>query len=117
MHSVVIPHHGGINRVKVYYTLCDCTSFLFVQTKQLGDSNVCAVWNDLGRVQLWNLTGALNQSAAMTGATQSTKLTTVRIFLFSSELRCCRKNHCFLSMEVSKKVSLWDGLINNWFVS
>ncbi|KAL3103344.1 hypothetical protein niasHS_002530 [Heterodera schachtii] len=44
MHAAVIPHHGGINRMKC---------------QTIGASNVCAVWNDQQKVQLWNLDPAI----------------------------------------------------------
>ncbi|WKX99088.1 hypothetical protein Q1695_014176 [Nippostrongylus brasiliensis] len=51
MHSVSLPHYGGVNRVKA---------------QRLGDGTVCAVWNDIGKVQLWNITNALNECSKMT---------------------------------------------------
>uniref|UniRef100_A0A1I7XS64 WD_REPEATS_REGION domain-containing protein n=1 Tax=Heterorhabditis bacteriophora TaxID=37862 RepID=A0A1I7XS64_HETBA len=41
---------------------------------RLGDSTVCAVWNDVGKIQLWNLTGPLNQVNAMSGGNNTIKL-------------------------------------------
>ncbi|CAI5444112.1 unnamed protein product [Caenorhabditis angaria] len=58
MHTVTVPHYGGINRIR---------------SERLGDSTVCACWNDQGRVQVWNITDALNTAHAMSGATQSTE--------------------------------------------
>ncbi|CAL2038422.1 unnamed protein product [Caenorhabditis brenneri] len=52
MHAVSIPHFGGINRIRA---------------DRLGDSTVCACWSDQGRVQVWNITDALNYSHGMTG--------------------------------------------------
>lgn len=59
LHSIVIPHHGGVNRVK---------------SERLGDSSVVAVWNDLGKVQVWNVTGALNDAHGMEGRSSSRTL-------------------------------------------
>ncbi|KAK6018318.1 WD domain, G-beta repeat protein, partial [Ostertagia ostertagi] len=50
MHSVSVSHYGGVNRIK---------------TQRLGDGTVCAVWNDIGKVQLWNLTNAVNECTKM----------------------------------------------------
>ncbi|CAJ0598704.1 unnamed protein product [Cylicocyclus nassatus] len=58
IHSVTISHYGGINRVKV---------------QRLGDGTVCAVWNDLGKVQLWNITNALNECEKMTSSGKNEK--------------------------------------------
>ncbi|GMT18234.1 hypothetical protein PFISCL1PPCAC_9531, partial [Pristionchus fissidentatus] len=59
LHAVSIAHYGGVNRIRV---------------NRLGDSTVAAVWNDQKKVQLWNITGALADSQAMTGESKSTKL-------------------------------------------
>lgn len=40
MHASLISHHGGVNRIKF---------------QRLGSSDVCAVWNDQRKVQIWNL--------------------------------------------------------------
>ncbi|CAK5077679.1 unnamed protein product [Meloidogyne enterolobii] len=40
MHASLVSHHGGVNRIKF---------------QRLGSSDVCAVWNDQRRVQIWNL--------------------------------------------------------------
>ncbi|VDK55890.1 unnamed protein product [Cylicostephanus goldi] len=58
IHSVTISHYGGINRVKV---------------QRLGDGTVCAVWNDLGKVQLWNITNALSECEKMTSTGKNEK--------------------------------------------
>uniref|UniRef100_A0A914GTN2 Glutamate-rich WD repeat-containing protein 1 n=1 Tax=Globodera rostochiensis TaxID=31243 RepID=A0A914GTN2_GLORO len=44
MHAALIPHYGGINRIKC---------------QTLGSSNVCAVWNDQQKVQLWNMNSSI----------------------------------------------------------
>ncbi|GMR41204.1 hypothetical protein PMAYCL1PPCAC_11399, partial [Pristionchus mayeri] len=59
LHSVSIAHFGGINRIRV---------------NKLGDATVAAVWNDQKKVQLWNITGALADAAAMTGENKNTKM-------------------------------------------
>ncbi|TKR65212.1 hypothetical protein L596_025644 [Steinernema carpocapsae] len=46
LYASMMRHRGGINRVKATV---------------LGDSNVCAVWNDLNRVQIWNLAKPLEE--------------------------------------------------------
>ena len=53
-----------------------------VQTQRLGDSTVCSVWNDLGKVQIWNLTNALNQANQMTGPSQTVKAEKVNFMVF-----------------------------------
>ncbi|KAK5971150.1 Glutamate-rich WD repeat-containing protein 1 [Trichostrongylus colubriformis] len=50
MHSVSVSHYGGVNRIK---------------NQRLGDGTVCAVWNDIGKVQLWNLTSAMDECSKM----------------------------------------------------
>ncbi|KAF7634339.1 hypothetical protein Mgra_00006306 [Meloidogyne graminicola] len=40
MHASLISHFGGVNRIKF---------------QRLGSSDVCAVWNDQRKVQIWNL--------------------------------------------------------------
>ncbi|VDK51820.1 unnamed protein product [Anisakis simplex] len=49
MHAAAIKHQGSINRIRVSHTT------------NLGDSRVCAAWNALGKVQLWNLSNALKE--------------------------------------------------------
>uniref|UniRef100_A0A1I7ZFL4 Glutamate-rich WD repeat-containing protein 1 n=1 Tax=Steinernema glaseri TaxID=37863 RepID=A0A1I7ZFL4_9BILA len=46
LYAAMMRHRGGINRVK---------------STVIGDSNVCAVWNDLNRVQIWNLAQPLEE--------------------------------------------------------
>ncbi|VDP08214.1 unnamed protein product [Heligmosomoides polygyrus] len=58
MHSVGIAHYGGVNRIKV---------------QRLGDGTVCAVWNDFGKVQLWNLTNSLYECVKMTSKVKEEK--------------------------------------------
>ncbi|RCN31002.1 WD domain, G-beta repeat protein [Ancylostoma caninum] len=71
MHSVTISHYGGINRVKV---------------ERLGDGTVCAVWNDMGKVQLWNVTNALNECSKMTAAKNDEKQVQEKpLFSFSTK--------------------------------
>ncbi|KHJ75547.1 hypothetical protein OESDEN_24837, partial [Oesophagostomum dentatum] len=71
MHSVTISHYGGINRVKV---------------QRLGDGTVCAVWNDMGKVQLWNITNALNECSKMTSASKDEKQTQEKpLFSYSTK--------------------------------
>ncbi|EPB68137.1 WD domain, G-beta repeat protein [Ancylostoma ceylanicum] len=71
MHSVTISHYGGINRVKV---------------ERLGDGAVCAVWNDMGKVQLWNVTNALNECSKMTAAKNDEKQVQEKpLFSFSTK--------------------------------
>ena len=53
-----------------------------VQSQRLGDSTVCSVWNDLGKVQIWNLTNALNQANQMTGPSQTVKAEKVNFMAF-----------------------------------
>uniref|UniRef100_F1L0B5 Glutamate-rich WD repeat-containing protein 1 n=1 Tax=Ascaris suum TaxID=6253 RepID=F1L0B5_ASCSU len=67
LHAAIIPHHGGINRLRV---------------ATLGDSRVCAVWNELAKVQLWNLNGALKEVSGMEGASRSVKLRERPLFSF-----------------------------------
>ncbi|PAV75287.1 hypothetical protein WR25_03647 [Diploscapter pachys] len=70
MHSVAIRHYGGVNRIR---------------SQRLGDSTVCSVWNDLGKVQIWNLTNALNQANQMTGPSQTVKAEKYEVPLFTYE--------------------------------
>ncbi|KAK0418390.1 hypothetical protein QR680_013534 [Steinernema hermaphroditum] len=46
LYAAMMRHRGGINRIK---------------STIIGDSNVCAVWNDLNRVQIWNLAQPLEE--------------------------------------------------------
>ncbi|KJH42661.1 WD domain, G-beta repeat protein [Dictyocaulus viviparus] len=57
-HSVSLSHYGGINRIKV---------------ERLGDSTVCAVWSDTGKVELWNLTTAFNECCNTSSKTNNDK--------------------------------------------
>ncbi|CAB3401274.1 unnamed protein product [Caenorhabditis bovis] len=59
MHGMIIPHFGSINRVRA---------------ERLGDSTVCACWNAQGRVQIWNITEALNSVHLMKGGKQSQEM-------------------------------------------
>ncbi|ETN80823.1 WD domain, G-beta repeat protein [Necator americanus] len=71
IHSVTISHYGGINRVKV---------------QKLGDGIVCAVWNDMGKVQLWNVTNALNECSKMTADSKDEKQTQEKpLFSYSTK--------------------------------
>lgn len=78
MHAALIPHHGGVNRVRVRTPrgqgVCEYSTLLSLQACRLGVSTVAAVWNDQAKVQLWNLTPAMNAVNDMTGKTQSTTL-------------------------------------------
>uniref|UniRef100_A0A915BAM3 Glutamate-rich WD repeat-containing protein 1 n=1 Tax=Parascaris univalens TaxID=6257 RepID=A0A915BAM3_PARUN len=67
LHAAIIPHHGGVNRLRV---------------ATLGDSRVCAVWNELAKVQLWNLNDALKEVSGMEGASRSVKLKERPLFSF-----------------------------------
>ncbi|VDM37682.1 unnamed protein product [Toxocara canis] len=67
LHAAIIPHQGGVNRIRV---------------AKLGDSRVCAVWNDLAKVQLWNLNGALKEINEMEGGSRSVKIRERPLFSF-----------------------------------
>lgn len=54
----------------------------FLQVATLGNSRVCAVWNELAKVQLWNLNGALKEVSGMEGASRSVKLRERPLFSF-----------------------------------
>uniref|UniRef100_A0A7E4VM12 Glutamate-rich WD repeat-containing protein 1 n=1 Tax=Panagrellus redivivus TaxID=6233 RepID=A0A7E4VM12_PANRE len=59
LHSATIDHSGNVNRIK---------------EARLGVSSICAVWNDVGKVQLWNLTEAVRTVDQMDGGTQNHKM-------------------------------------------
>ncbi|KAI1728220.1 histone-binding protein RBBP4 or subunit C of CAF1 complex domain-containing protein [Ditylenchus destructor] len=44
MQAAIIPHYGDVNRVKC---------------QNIGPTPVCAVWNEQGKVQIWNLSNSL----------------------------------------------------------
>jgi len=46
MSAATINHHGGINRLRV---------------TQINNAPICATWNDLGKVQIWNLDSCVSK--------------------------------------------------------
>ncbi|CAD6188046.1 unnamed protein product [Caenorhabditis auriculariae] len=91
MHAVSISTNGAINRIKA---------------DRLGDSTVCAVWNDQGRVQLWNITSALNSANQMTGKSQTSELKQEKpLFTFAGS----RKEGFALAWSPTKKGDLASG--------
>lgn len=64
-----IPHHGGINRIR------SC---------KISQALVCAVWNDEGKVQIWNLAAALRTVDTLEGRSKTEVLKTEKpLFSFS----------------------------------
>ncbi|KAI6188996.1 WD-REPEATS-REGION domain-containing protein [Aphelenchoides besseyi] len=59
LHGALIRHNGEINRVK---------------SQTIGPSEVCAVWNSLGKVQIWNLSSALEKLNELDEKTRNIKL-------------------------------------------
>jgi len=63
LHAALIRHNGEVNRVKSH---------------TVGPTEVCAVWNSLGKVQIWNLNNALEKLNAMEGEARFIKLDSER---------------------------------------
>ena len=59
LHAASIEHSGNVNRIKA---------------AKLGVSSVAAVWNDIGKVQLWNLTEGVRVVDQMEGESKNQKL-------------------------------------------
>uniref|UniRef100_A0A914YYF3 Glutamate-rich WD repeat-containing protein 1 n=1 Tax=Panagrolaimus superbus TaxID=310955 RepID=A0A914YYF3_9BILA len=59
LHSATIEHSGNVNRIRA---------------ARLGVSSVAAVWNDIGKVQLWNLTEGVRVVDQMEGESMNQKL-------------------------------------------
>lgn len=58
LHAAVIPHFGGINRIRA---------------KTIGTSQICAVWNEMAKVQLWNISSPLKDLSEMDDVGRSVK--------------------------------------------
>uniref|UniRef100_A0AC34QEX1 Histone-binding protein RBBP4 N-terminal domain-containing protein n=1 Tax=Panagrolaimus sp. JU765 TaxID=591449 RepID=A0AC34QEX1_9BILA len=67
LHSATIEHAGNVNRIRA---------------ARLGVSCVAAVWNDFGKVQLWNLTEGLKTVEQMEGGSNTKKLKQIPIYTF-----------------------------------
>ncbi|CAD5231540.1 unnamed protein product [Bursaphelenchus xylophilus] len=66
--TAIIKHQGEVNRIK---------------SQSLGPSEVCAVWNSTGKVQIWNLNAALEKINALEDTKRMVKLENERpIFSF-----------------------------------
>ena len=67
LHGARVEHAGNVNRIR---------------GARLGVSAIAAVWNDFGKVQLWNLTDGLKTIEQMEGGSATKQLKQVPIYTF-----------------------------------
>uniref|UniRef100_A0A915EGF5 Glutamate-rich WD repeat-containing protein 1 n=1 Tax=Ditylenchus dipsaci TaxID=166011 RepID=A0A915EGF5_9BILA len=102
LQAAVIPQFGDVNRVK---------------SQTIGSSSVCAVWNDQGKVQIWNLSAGLGKLSALDEkASASIKLTNEKpLFSFSGHSASgfalgwsSLKEGCLASGDLHRKIFHWQ---------
>ncbi|CAI4222237.1 unnamed protein product [Auanema sp. JU1783] len=99
LETVSIPQLGGTNRIR---------------SEKLGNSSVCAVWNEHGRVQLWNITEALAHLSSEQKGVKKTLDNQKPLFSFNGSKKegfaldwCPTKKGDIATGDIVKNIYVW----------